>query len=258
MNDKIVIPEKPWMRPVEKEWKDRTLIRQNTERKEGGFPWWGKIALGATAVVVGGVVLYELGVTVFGAGPKAAADQLEYWSKEYAKELHEITAQNRLPTAAEEYALKKKQDQIDTAYNKLFTVYGVARDVLIAALAVAAAVWLASALARGYWNTHVGKVNTPAATTQLLRSAQAIDLYATGHAGLAVALQDQTQAAFQSLYSPAFQAEIITLQTMIPTLTGTQLVLTQLLVQNLQLELATTIPTLFMAARQILLLPPPF
>lgn len=222
----------------------------------GGFPWWGKVAIGVTAVVVGGVALYELGVKTFAAGPAAATQQLDYWSAEYAKELHAIAAQNRLPTAAEEYALKKKQDQIDTAYNELFTVWGVARDVLIAAIAAGAAAWLFSTLARSYWNTHVGKVDTPAGATQLLRSAESIDLYATGHVSLAVALQDQTQAAFESLYSPAFQAEIITLQAEIPTLVGSQLALTQLLVENIQVELATTIPALFLAAQQILLLPP--
>lgn len=225
--------------------------------EKGKIPGWTKAVLIGGGVAGGIYALYRLGTTVFAAGPAAALDKLNYWTAEYAKELKAITDQNRLPSASEEYALNKKQGMIDQAYNELFTVYGVARDVLIAGIAAVAAIYLISRLARSYWNTHVTDTQTPASAVELLRSAYAVDLYATGHTGLGVALQDQTEAVFTSLATPTFEAEIFGLQTQIATLTGNQLLLTQLLVQNLQLELASTIPTILTAASQILALPPP-
>jgi hypothetical protein len=217
-----------------------------------GIPWWAKVALAGAAIVGGGVALYELAVKTFAAGPQAAQQQLSYWSGEYSKELNNILVTNTLPTAAEEYVLQQKKTQMDDAYNELFTVWGIAKNVLIDAIAAAATVWLISTLARGYWNTHVGQVDTPAAAVQLLRSAEAIDLYATGHTSLALAFQDQTEAVFTSLYTPAFQTEISTLQAQSETLMGTQLELTEVLVENLQVELATTIPSLFAAAEALM------
>ena len=212
------------------------------------------MALAGTAIVAGGVALYELAVKTFAAGPQAAQQQLSYWSGEYSKELNNILVTNTLPTAAEEYALQAKQTQMDTAYNELFTVWGIAKNVLIDAIAAAATVWLISTLARGYWNTHVGNVDTPAAAVQLLRSAEAIDLYATGHTSLALAFQDQTEAVFTSAYTPMYETEISNLQAQTEVLTGTELELTEALVESLQVEVATTIPSLFAAAE--LLMPP--
>lgn len=218
---------------------------------------WGKVAIGATAIVVGGVAIYELGVKVFAAGPAAASQQLSYWSGEYAKELNAILAQNTLPTAVQENVLAKKKVLMDEAYNELFSVWGVAETVLIAAIAAAATVWLVSSLARSYWNIHITQVHTPAGVTQLIRSSLAIDVYAVGNTSLALALQDQTQTVFSTLYSPAFQAEIETLQTQTETLQGTQLLLTETLIENLEEEVSSIIPAIFDAAQAILLAPPP-
>jgi NifB/MoaA-like Fe-S oxidoreductase len=223
-----------------------------SNNKKGGIPWWAKVALAGTAIVAGGVALYELAVKTFAAGPQAAQQQLSYWSGEYSKELNNILVTNTLPTAAEEYALQAKQTQMDTAYNELFSIWGMAENVLIDAIAAAATVWLISTLARGYWNTHVGQVKTPAGAIQLLRSAEAIDLYATGHTSLALAFQDQTEAVFTSLYTPTFETEITDLQAQTEVLTGTELELTEALVETLQVEVATTIPSLFAAAEALM------
>jgi hypothetical protein len=215
-----------------------------SERK--GVPWYVWAIIGAAGVGGGIYALYKLGTTVFGAGPAAATNELKSWSDEYAKELNAILAQGRLPTQAEEFALKQKQQMIDDAYSKLFIVYGVAAEVIIAGLVTAGLVWLASSVARDYLKTHSVNVKTSASYIQLFRSCEAIDLSEGGNLSLAVALNTQTQTVFNSVYSPLFQTEINTYESSLPTLVGTELVATEELVINLETDMQVTIPNLLL------------
>lgn len=225
-----------------------------SRQRSTGIPWWAKAAIAVGTVVAGAVVVYE----IF-AGPQAAATAaLNSWTKDYMNELTAITKQGNLPTQSQEYVLAQKQKQIDDAYNRLFTVYGVAQNVLIGAVVTGGLVWLASSVAKTYLRSRGSTAKTPDEAIQYVRAAHAIDLYEIGHTTLAIDLQTQTNALFSSLYSPLIQAEIGTLQASTATLIGTQLALTQLLVTNLDVALATEIPTLLQEALSILeTLPPP-
>jgi hypothetical protein len=226
------------------------------ERKPPAVPdWLIKLILGGSAIGVGGYIIYYF--VSGGEAARAARQELEYWTAEYARELKEITDKAQIPTPAEETALKLKAERMEATYNQLFKIYNVARDVLLAAIGTAATVWLISKLAKDYWKTHVTEVKTPQSAIQLLREAHAIDLHAMGQTTLAVAMHTQTQYAFTTLYTPLIQAEIATLTAQLPTLTGTQLLWTQYLIQSLQIEMSTIIPAMMSAAGAILALPPP-
>ena len=226
------------------------------EEKKPAVPDWAvKLILGGTAIGVGGYIIYYY--VSGGAAAAAAKKELEYWTEEYAKELKKATDEARILTTAEEQALKLKAERMEAAYDKLFTIYKTARDVLLVAIGAVAGVWLISALAKDYWKTHVAEVRTPYAAFELLREAHAIDLHAYGQTTLAVALHTETQETFATLYTPMMQAEMSMLTAQIPTLTGAQLIWTQYLVQSLSIEMTATIPALIAAAGTILALPPP-
>jgi hypothetical protein len=226
------------------------------EKKPPTVPdWLIKLVLGGTAIGVGGYILYYF--VSGGAAAASARKELEHWSSEYTRELKQITDQGRTPTSAEEEALKLKAQQMESAYDKLFQIYNVARDVLLAAIGITAGAWLVHKLARDYWDTHVKNVRTPQAALQLLREAHAIDLHAAGRTTLAVALHTQTETIFAKLYTPMIQAEITTLTAKLPTLVGAQLIWTQFLIQSLQIEMTTIIPSLIAAAGSILTVPLP-
>jgi hypothetical protein len=230
------------------------------EKKKFEVPdWLIKLILGGTAIGVGGYLLYYW--LSGAAATEEAKKQLEKWSKEYADELKKIASENRLPTSAEEYALKRKKEAMDEAYKKLAEASNYAYEtvlrIFIAAISAGAAVVLISRLAKSYWETHVKEVKTPSAAVQLLRESIAIDLHAAGLTTLAVALHTQTQTVFQTIYAPMMQAEIATLQAAIPTLTGLELMWAQFMLTSLQTELATTIPLIFTSAASILAVPPP-
>jgi hypothetical protein len=228
---------------------------EEKEKKPAVPDWAVKLILGASAIGVGGYILYYY--VSGGAAAAAAKAELEYWTREYADELKKITGENRVPTTSEEYALKAKAERMQEAYNRLYSIYTVGRDILLAAIGVVAGAWLVHKIARDYWDTHVKDVRTPQAALQLLREAHAIDLHAAGQTTLAVALHTQTETMFQTLYVPMMQAEIATLQAQIPALVGTQLLWAQFLIQSLQIEMTTTIPTIMAAAASILAVPPP-
>jgi hypothetical protein len=220
-----------------------------------GLPWWAWGLLAVPVAIGGGYVLYKVGTTIassFAAGPQAADHELTKWSDEYAKELSAITAQNRLPNASEEYALKAKIQRIDDAYNKLFTIYGVAEDVLIGVIATAALAYIVTRVARDYWNSHVGQVKTPAAAIELYRCCEAVDAYGLGSISYAVALNTQNETIFTSLYSPLYQADVYALQGQLSALTGLQLEYTELLITDLQVELETIIPDMLLATTALL------
>jgi predicted PurR-regulated permease PerM len=230
------------------------------EKKKPTVPdWLIKLILGGTAIGVGGYLLYYW--LSGAAATEEAKKQLEKWSKDYGDELAKITSENRLPTSAEEYALKKKKEQIQYWHNKLAEAARYSIDVVwkiaIAAISAGFTVLLISKLAKGYWETHIKEVKTPAAAVQLMRESIAIDLHAAGMTTLAVALHTQTQTVFQTIYAPMMQAEIATLQATIPTLTGLELMWAQFMLTSLQTELATTIPLIFTDAASILAVPPP-
>ena len=226
------------------------------EEKKPAVPDWAvKLILGGSAIAVGGYVVYYY--VSGGALADAAKKELTYWTDEYARELKKITDEGRIPTEAEEYALKAKAERMQAAYDKLASIYDKAPYILLAAVGIAAGVWLVHRLARDYWETHVKNVRTPQAALQLLREAHAIDLHVVGQTTLAVALHTQTQTMFQFLYAPMMQAEMATLTAQLPTLVGTQLIWAQFLIQSLQIEMTATIPAIMAAATSILAVPPP-
>ena len=226
------------------------------EEKKPAVPDWAvKLILGGSAIAVGGYVVYYF--VSGGALAEAAKKELSQWTDEYARELKKITDEGRIPTEAEEYALKAKAERMQAAYDKLASIYDKAPYILLAAVGIAAGVWLVHKLARDYWETHVKNVRTPQAALQLLREAHAIDLHAAGQTTLAVALHTQTETMFQTLYAPMMQAEIATLTAQLPTLVGTQLIWAQFLIQSLQIEMTATIPAIMAAAASILAVPPP-
>lgn len=216
--------------------------------------WLIKLILGGSAIAVGGYIVYY--VLSGGAAAESAKKELAKWTDEYARELKKIMDERRLPTESEEYALKAKAERIDAAYRRFYVIYDKAVAVLIGIFSVYFAYKLVSKLARDYWETHAKNVRTPAAAVQLLREAIAIDLHAMGQTTLAVALHTQTETMFHTIYAPMIQAEIATLNTQIPYLTGTQLLWAQFMVQSLQLEMTTLIPSIMTAAASILAVPP--
>lgn len=209
-----------------------------------GLPTWAKLTLAGIGVVGGIFAIYELATTVFAAGPAAASNQLTSWSDDYAKELAAIVDSGTLPTSAQEYALKAKQQQIDDAYNRLFTVYGIAEDVLLAAVGAALVGYIITATAKNYWNTHVSSANSPASYIMLFRNCQAIDAASEGEVSYAVALNTQTQTVFSQIISPYMQTEVSSLEASTATLVGTELELTETLITTLDVEIETTIPEL--------------
>jgi len=226
------------------------------EEKKPAVPDWAvKLILGGSAIAVGGYVVYYY--VSGGAAADAAKNELTYWTDEYARELKKITDEGRIPTEAEEYALKAKAERMQAAYDKLASIYDKAPYILLAAFGIAAGVWLVHRLARDYWDTHVKNVRTPYAGYICLRDSIAIDLHAAGQTTLAVALHTQTETMFAQLYMPMMQVEIATLQAQIPTLVGTQLIWAQFLIQSLQIEMTSTIPAIMAAAASILAVPPP-
>lgn len=226
------------------------------EKKRFEVPDWAvKLVLGGAAIGVAGYVAYYF--LSGGAAAEAAKKEITDWTNEYARELKKITDERRVPTQAEEYALKAKAERIEAAYGKLHVIYDKAVAFLIAAVGAAATVWLISRLAKDYWQTHVKEVKTPYAAVHLLREAIAIDLHAAGQTTLAVALHTQTQTMFQTLYTPMMQSEVAYLTSVLPTLTGTRLLMAQFLIQSLQLEMAVIIPSIMAAASAILATPPP-
>jgi hypothetical protein len=234
-------------------------VKAERKRKIEVPDWLIKLILGGSAIGVGGYLLYYW--LSGGAAVDAARRELEKWSKEYGDELAKTASENRLPTSAEEYALKRKKEAMDDAYRRLAEASRYAYDtvlrIFIAAISAGAAVVLISRLAKSYWETHVKDVKTPSAAVQLMREAIAIDLHAAGMTTLAVALHTQTQTVFQTIYAPMMQAEIATLQAALPTLTGAELMWAQLMITSLQMELTTTIPLIFTSAASILAVPPP-
>jgi hypothetical protein len=226
------------------------------EKKPITVPDWAvKLILGGSAIAVGGYIVYYW--VSGGAVAAAAKKEIEYWADEYAREFKKIAAEGRIPTEAEEWALKTKKERLDGAYSILFNIQNIARDLMLSAFGIVAGAWLIHKLARDYWDTHAKEVQTPASAVQLLREAIAIDLHAAGQTTLAVALHTQTQTVFQTLYAPMMQAEVAALQAQIPTLVGSQLIWAQFLIQSLQIELAATIPAIMAAAASILAVPPP-
>lgn len=226
------------------------------EEKKPLVPDWAvKLILGGSAIAVGGYVAYYF--VSGGAVADAAKREIAEWTDEYAKELKKIADEGRIPTEAEENILKKKAERIDAAYRELHVVYDIAVPIVIGIFGMYFGYKLVSKLARDYWKTHIKEVKTPAAAVQLFRESLAIDLHAAGQTTLAVALHTQTQTMFQTLYVPMIQSEIATLNAQIPYLTGTQLIWTQFIIQNLQIEMSTVIPSLMAAAGAILAVPPP-
>jgi hypothetical protein len=226
------------------------------KKKKPAVPDWAvKLILGGSAIAVGGYIVYYF--VSGGALAEAAKKELTYWTDEYARELKKITDEGRVPTQAEEYALKAKAEKMQEAYDKLASIYDKAPAILLTAVGIAAGVWLVHKLARDYWDTHVKDVRTPYASYICLRDAIAIDLHAAGHTTLAVALHTQTRTMFQTLYAPMMQAEMATLTAQLPTLVGTQLIWAQFLIQSLQIEMTATIPAVMAAAASILAVPPP-
>ena len=217
-----------------------------------GIPVWGKIVLAGAGIVGGIFAIYELATMLFAPGTTAASKQLTTWSDDLAKELADIAAAGRTPTAAEELAIKTKQQEIDDAYTKLFTIYYVTADVLGAAIAAAMIGYIVTRMARDYWNTHVGSCKTPADYIMLYRSCEAIDLYSIGDVSLASAWNTQTNTIYNSSISPYLQTEVTALQTSLTTLIGTELEMTELLITNLEISIYTTIPNLLLETTEFL------
>jgi hypothetical protein len=209
------------------------------EEKKPAVPDWAvKLILGGSAIAVGGYVVYYF--VSGGALAEAAKKEIAEWTDEYQRELKKITDEKRIPTEAEEYALKAKAERIDSAYRQFYVIYDKAIATALGIFGIYVAGRLISKLARDYWETHAKNVKTPASAVQLMRESIAIDLHAVGQTTLAVALHTQTQTMFQTLYAPMMQAEVATLQAQIPTLVGTQLIWAQFLIQSLQLEMTAT------------------
>lgn len=226
------------------------------EEKKPAVPDWAvKLILGGSAIAVGGYIVYYF--VSGGALAAAAQKEIAQWTEEYQRELKKITDEGRIPTSAEEYALKAKAERIEAAYHQFYVIYDRAIAILLGIFGIYVAGKLISRLARDYWETHARDVRTPAAAIQLLRESIAIDLHAFGHTSLAVALHTQTQTMFQTLYVPMMQSEIATLTSQLPTLVGAQLIWAQFLIQSLQIEMTSIIPGLMAAARAILYVPPP-
>jgi hypothetical protein len=226
------------------------------KKKKPAVPDWAvKLILGGSAIGVGGYIAYYF--VSGGALADAAKKEIAEWTSEYQRELKKIMDEGRVPTEAEEYALKAKAERIDVAYRQFYVIYDKAIAILLGIFGIYVAGKLISKLARDYWETHAKDVKTPAAAVQLMRESIAIDLHAAGQTTLAVALHTQTQTMFQTLYVPMMQTEIATLQAQIPTLVGAQLIWAQFLIQSLQIEMTTTIPAIMAAAASILAVPPP-
>jgi|GEM_PF-4456345 hypothetical protein len=228
---------------------------EEKEKKPAVPDWAVKLILGASAIGVGGYIVYYF--VSGGALADAAKKEISEWTDEYQREFKKIVDEGRVPTEAEEYALKAKAERIDSAYRQFYVIYDRAIAILLGIFGIYVAGKLISKLARDYWETHAKDVKTPAAAVQLMRESIAIDLHAAGQTTLAVALHTQTQTMFQTLYVPMMQAEVAALQAQIPTLVGAQLIWAQFLIQSLQTEMATTIPTIMAAAASILAVPPP-
>jgi hypothetical protein len=226
------------------------------KKKKPAVPDWAvKLILGGSAIGVGGYIVYYF--VSGGALAAAAQKEIAEWTTEYQRELKKIMDEGRVPTEAEEYALKAKAERIDAAYRQFYVIYDKAIAILLGIFGIYVAGKLISKLARDYWETHAKDVKTPASAVQLMRESIAIDLHATGQTTLAIALHTQTQTMFQTLYAPMMQAEIATLTTQLPTLVGTQLIWAQFLIQSLQIEMTATIPAIMAAAASILAVPPP-
>jgi hypothetical protein len=210
-----------------------------------------------TAIGIGGYVLYK----IFTGTPSQTLDNLQkQWQSvydDYVKEYTEYTKSGGgALTKAQEDLLTRKQQIMNDLDHQMGNISGqtvaeiVAGVVGVAALAITLKYLgnISSAVGRAanWFKSNLSKVTDSYGLTSLARTSVNVAYAESGQISLAAAAQTQTNIWASTTLYPTMNNAITTLQMELATLTGMELAISEALISSLQIEVATTIPTIIM------------
>jgi hypothetical protein len=218
--------------------------------------WVVPVVLGGTAIAVGGYIIY----TVFASPTKYWEDQYTTVLKDYMTELDTYNKeQSGALTAAQEAALQSKATRLnDIANNMMSTmkqVFTAIAPVLIAAgIAVILKYFPYEKVSRAitYYKQNSAGVTDAYGHIALMRTTLSIVYADMGNVTLATVAQTQTQMWASTTLYPAMETTISALTVQLPTLAGFQLAMATYLINSLNLDIASTIPSLLSQVTAIL------
>lgn len=204
-----------------------------------------QIIIGLSAIGAATYIVYE-----FLFGPlRDAEKRLKYWMEEYAKQVKQYaTEQEGALTEAQEAALERKRDEMDTALRDVQKARGDIYDTVVKVAVIVGGAFVVSAVAKEFVRTYASRAKTPAGACALIRNAINVDFAATGRVTLAISAQTSLDAWARTSLYPTMTSQIAFLSAQIPNLVGWQLLYTQLMVTGMQIEMATVIPAYITAA----------
>jgi hypothetical protein len=224
--------------------------------------WVVGLALGATAIGVGGYIAYEWLV-----GPrKYLEDQYRKLFEEYVREYAQFVQQTGGALTKEQEAIlsekQKRMSEIEKAWRELtgstqsiLTIVGVGLAVGIVAYCLGKGI-AEIVKARRYAEENAKNVQTTEGAISYIRCTVNVALAELGYVNIATAAQIATNVWASTYLYPTMQTEINLLQAQLATLTGVQLMIAQFLINALTVQMTATIPAILQSAL-LYIMPPP-
>jgi hypothetical protein len=216
--------------------------------------WAVGLALGATAIGVGGYIVYEWLV-----GPrKHLEDQYKSLLEDYVREYTQFVQQTGgALTKEQESILSEKQrrmSEIEKAWRELtgstqsiLTIVGV--GLVVGFVAYCLGKGIAEIVkARKYAEENAKNVYTTEGAISYIRCTVNVALAELGYVNLATAAQISTNVWASTYLYPTMQIEINALTAQLATLTGVQLMIAQFLINALTVQMTATIPAMLQSA----------
>jgi hypothetical protein len=224
--------------------------------------WVVGLALGATAIGVGGYIVYEWLV-----GPrKHLEEQYKRLLEEYVREYTQFVQQTGGALTKEQEAIlsekQKRLSEVESRWREVaqstqsvLTIVGTGVAVGIVAYALGVAI-SKIIKARKYAEENSKNVYTTEGLLSYIRCTVNVALAELGYVNLATAAQIATNVWASTYLYPTMQTEINTLTAQLATLTGVQLMIAQFLINALTVQMTVTIPAMLQSAL-LYIMPPP-
>jgi len=213
----------------------------------------------AGAVGVGAYVIYETFV-----GPR------KYWEEQwkivfesYVVEYKEYTEKTKgALTEAQEKALEEKRKKLREIEENLMSVTGQLWDKVVYPLVITVGIAIILKYfpyekvgrAIRYYRENATRVYSAEGVVALARNTINVAYADMGMISIATAAQTSTEMWASTMLYPSMQATITALTAQLPLLTGFQLMMTQYLINALQVQMTSTIPMLLSIASRMIMI----